>query len=150
MENCYSPQVLNFFQNKNITFVEQKGNENFTSYHSEENPRAKPDVLPISAIDKEIREPKYKMIGGELKNVNLYFRSMREPDWLKKLNLQMQESLLDLKKNNTSLGILKSEDLSKKIIIGLKENLKSPNNQPYLAEHINNIRNVKIHNWKRD
>ncbi|MCZ0931847.1 MAG: zinc-dependent metalloprotease, partial [Oligoflexia bacterium] len=48
VEDCHSPQVLDFFNKSSLTFIKQSGYENFISYYPQTSPQSKRDMIPIS------------------------------------------------------------------------------------------------------
>ena len=150
VEDCRSFQVMNFFKKNSLTLEEETGYENFERYLATKNPQSKKDVIPISHLIGIINpfilaNPQLKIgIGNQLYNF-----LMREPDFLKDFNLIFQENLLDIE-NKTLVGIKKNDMLLSAIAANLIESLSSPDKQPFLIEHLNNIKNVKYSTGKAE
>ena len=133
VEDCRSPQVLDFFHENHLTLVEQTGYENFSSYYPQTNPKAKPDIMPIHQISGALMDSSFLF--------SLIFSFMtKEPDKLKELHLKMQDKLLDLEKNQTIFNVKYNIALFGLSLIGLKSMLEGSEKAGILKEHEYNLR----------
>ena len=143
VENCFSSQILSFFNKNDLTFNgKQTGYENFNSFYPATSPRSKWDVIPISDMLNTIPGSPYNFISYNMINDAL-LKWWNEPDKLKELTLKAQNQLLDLEKNKSSFESEKNKILLHSSFSGLNQTLNSPDKKRLLIEHKNNMKFVK-------
>ena len=96
VEDCWSSQVLDFFEKNGLTLQEQTGYENFSSYYPMKSDKAKPDIRPWSQLNSRVMY------------LPLYNLMMEEPDKLREFNLKVQQRMLNLEKNQTEADVVKT------------------------------------------
>ena len=151
IEDCYSSQVLEFFQKNQLTFIKQAGYENFSSYLLRTGSATKYDVIPISQLlvnTRRILEDKTFVNTSVLTPGNIintsFSRWIDEPDILKEFYLKSQKTLLDQEENKTLFDSLRATARFQTAILSLITILRSPDKRHYLAEHLENIQSVRF------
>ena len=150
VEDCQSPQVLDFFAQNNLAFTQQTGYEDFVSYYPQKSRKAKLDVTPISSIvyhtlfAKKTDENNQPII--DVKNAHpLYQFMMEEPDLLRGLYLKLQERVLNPEKNQTFSYIIGlNQTMLSNVQRAIIRNLNENNRKDILKKHIENL-NFRIY-----
>lgn len=118
VEDCYSEQVINFFEENNLTLIKQRGMEEFPSYYSKGAKADLVDVLPVKQMIG-FRKTKRERIPTSLpvnpRNILLEGVATGllavEPDIFHELKSRVEHALLDESNGKSDLEYLKIEEL---------------------------------------
>ena len=147
IENCYSPIILSFFEEENLTLIKQTGYPNFISYYPKTNLEEKVDVVPIDALFLPL--PKYSFITNKGGQNNLLIIPQfivpwfKEPDKLKMLTEKAKNNVLNFETNNKPFDNLKNSILINTAFFSLNTILEDNDKKPILSEHLNDMRAIK-------
>ncbi|MCZ0933237.1 MAG: zinc-dependent metalloprotease, partial [Oligoflexia bacterium] len=145
LEDCRSPQVLDFFETNRLALNGQAGYEDFVSYYPMRgNGLFKWDVWPISMFWMYVLQPGF--FTGQLVKTPLHqlyeLMLTAEPDKLKELSLKIQKQILDSEKNQTLFNTIYNEWLIELTIAGVNTMLENPKDESFLKQHIDNVNSM--------
>ena len=132
MEDCYSPQVTDFFKANELELTGQIGVENFTYYSRPKKDGDSKNVKPWKEIWSN---QKYSRGWPEL---------FREPDLLKEFRTDVKRKLLHDTEGKDQGDFEQIQHLYKTSLNSLKKSLEADSDQSILKAHLDDLKTVKF------
>lgn len=132
MEDCYSPQITDFFTANELELTGQIGVENFTYYY---HPKKDGDSKNIKPLHEIWDGQNYSRGWKEL---------FREPDLLKEFRTEVKRRLLHDTEGKDQSDFEQVQHLYKTSLDSLKKTLEADSDQSILKAHLDDLKTVKF------
>ena len=132
MEDCYSPQITDFFTANELELTGQIGAENFIYYYRPKKDGDSKNVKP------------WNEIWGNQKYSSGWKELFHEPDLLEKFRTNVQEKLLQDTEGKDQSDFEQVQHLYKISLNSLKKALEADSDQNILKAHLDDLKTVKF------
>ena len=133
MEDCNSPQIVDFLEKHGLELIGQTGMENFIYYH-----RPKKDK------DSKNLQPWKTTWNHQWRNHPGWRSIFNEPDLFKDFRIKMEISLLDEVEGKKDDDFKRIENIYKTLLSKLKTTLKAESERNILKAHFDDLRTVQF------